>query len=69
MFENQYYLNRIYLYLLDLEIIEYKRTVMKDLYNKMNNNEISYDDYYTRKENVYYWNLMKQYANLLRFLK
>jgi hypothetical protein len=68
MFENQYYRNRIYLYLLDLEIIEYKRTVMKDLYNKMNNNEISYDDYYTGKENVYYWNLMKQYANLLRFI-
>jgi len=53
---------------LDLEIIEYKRTVIKDLYNKMNNNEISYDDYYKGKENVYYWNLMKQYANLLRFI-
>jgi len=68
MFENQYYLNRIHLYFLDLEIIEYKRTIIKDLYNKMNNNEISYDDYYKGKENVYYWNLMKQYANLLRFI-
>jgi len=42
MFKNQKYSNEFYIYLLDLEITEYKRTILKSQYNKMMNKEISY---------------------------
>ena len=42
MFKNHKYSKGFYMYLLDLEITEYKRTILKSQYNKMMNKEISY---------------------------
>jgi hypothetical protein len=50
------------LYILDLEIDDYKRIILKDLYFKMINNDITYEEYYDGYENKYYWNLMKLYS-------
>jgi len=50
------------LYLIDLEIIEYKNKILKDFYLKMINDVITYEEYYDGIENNYYWNLMKLYS-------
>lgn len=50
------------LHLIDLEIIDFKDKVLNNLYLKMLNDEITYEEYYDGDENNYYWNLIKLYS-------
>jgi len=50
------------LHLIDLENIDFKDKVLNNLYLKMLNNEITYEEYYDGDENNYYWSLIKLYS-------
>lgn len=68
MFENSKIINRYYLYDLDNKIIDYKKNVLNDLLNRHMAGIIEYDEYYKGQEYIYYWGMMKEYKDIIKYI-